>query len=263
MFFTRVVEIDDMILPPKPSHPREIPRFGQPSFNVPAPPEMLNRRKKSVGRASDTLTGKRRRDEHDDYESDEAEVHGLVRVTVVTRRKKIKVFHVPKSGGHVPRSGGISGFAAAREVIGNIPTSSRAKAMHPSSSPPLQVDSTDTEQDQAHPPPMPGLGEAGGGDVSSWLGMNDYSFFPYQSLMARRKAERDVRKAAWDAEDAIRDALVIDIGAGLEYGDSINTDAGDSDSDSHEIPDVGDSDSEVQENFLSEGSPPLNRRKSA
>jgi hypothetical protein len=190
-FFTRVVEIDDILLPPKPSHPREIPRFGQPSFNVPIPPEMLNRRKRCAGRGSDTLPGKRRLDEDDDYESDEKDVDGLVRVTVVTRRKKIKVFHVPTSGS-------LSTLARAREDINNLnPTSSQTKKMYPRSSPPLQVDNTGTAQVQAHAPPMPGLGEAGVGDDSSWLGMTDYSLFPYQSLMARRKAEGQPTKDSY------------------------------------------------------------------
>jgi hypothetical protein len=210
MFFTRVVEIDDMILPPKPSHPREIPRFGQPSFNVPIPPERLNRRKRSAGigfdfetldskrRRCDSLSRKRPLDEDDDYESDEAEVHGLVRVTVVTRRKKIKVFHPPTSGS--------LSAAPVRENISNLkpnlkPTSSQAK-MRPKSSSPLQIDEASTAQDQALPPTMPGLWRRGGKNGQKWLGVNDYSFLPYQSLMAQRAAEYPYNMD-WDAVNII------------------------------------------------------------
>lgn len=183
MFFTRVVEIDDITLPPKPSHSRDVPRFGQPSFNVPIPPDMLHRRKNSAGCGRDTLTRKRRQDEDADYESDEAEVNGLVRVTVVTRRKKIKVFHVPTSES-------LSALAPTREDIGSLKAaSSQVRKMHPTSHPRLQIDNTGTSQDQAYPPPMTGLGKGRSGENSSWLGVNDYSFLPYQSLMAQREAE--------------------------------------------------------------------------
>lgn len=194
MFFTRVVEIEDVTVPPKPSHPRDAPRFGQPSFNVPIPPEMLNRRKRSAGRSCDfeiqdskrrrcdPLARKQRLDENDDYESDEAEVHGLVRVTVVSRRKKIKVFHVPTSAS-------LSALAAAREDIsGNSRASLQAKKMQPAKSPPLN-DSGTRHEDQAYPPSLPGAEKGESGDGSSWLGVKDYSFFPYQSLMAQREAE--------------------------------------------------------------------------
>lgn len=228
MFFTRVVEIEDMILPPKPSPPRGIPRFGQPSFNVPIPPEMLNRRKRSAAlsfdsdrqdskrRRCESLPGKRQLDEDDGYESDEAEVHGLVRVTVVTRRKKIKVFHLPNSGS-------VSGLAPAREVIGDNPSSSQAKKKHPTSSPPLQVDKSGTAQNhQAYPPSTPKLETDGSGEGSSWLGVNDYSFLPYQSLMARREAE-------WSSDPVVptvteTDAPPMDAEHKYEHHESTETD---------------------------------------
>lgn len=81
MFFTRVVEIDDMILPPNQSHPQET---------------------------------------DDDYESDEADVHGLVRVTMITRRKRI-------NGVHVPDSGSVSALAVETEAVDNKPASSLSK----------------------------------------------------------------------------------------------------------------------------------------
>ncbi|KAK1831657.1 hypothetical protein QBC39DRAFT_350580 [Podospora conica] len=192
MFFTRVVELDELKLPPKPSHPWERPLFGQPSFNVPIPPEILKRRRRCAGcgcspkemhdskrRKCVTSTGKRRRDDNEDYESDKAEVHGLVRVTVVTRRKKIKVFQVPNY---------------AKDIT-NDPTSFQVQKTHQNISLPPQANWTETSQYQACPHPPLELGKEGRQDGSSWLqdgglgGVNDYSFLPYPALMAGKKTE--------------------------------------------------------------------------
>jgi len=124
------------------------------------------------------------RETNDGYESDEAEMHGLVRVTVITRRKKKKVFHVPDCDGGLWRqpydtnSGSVSALAVARGVIHNKPTLSRSNNMHPRSNYP-----------RAYTHSMTGLRSRRNGGGSSRLAENDYSSLLDQSLIARRKAE--------------------------------------------------------------------------
>lgn len=122
MFFTRVVEMDDTILPSNRSH------------------------------AGDTDDG---------YESDEADVHGLVRVTVIARRKRIKIIHAPDSWG-------ASALAGSAEPIDNKPTSSRSKDIR--------------YYPQGYTHSTPGLGRRGSVNGSIRPGVNYYSSgYPYRS----------------------------------------------------------------------------------
>ena len=127
MFFTRVVELDDMALPSHPSgNSRQAPEFGQPSFNVQLPPGWTDKKKKKRPRDGDDTEGSNKRpksntkkrsynDEDDDVESDDEDIDGLVRVTVVSRRKRIKIFQVSSSN----RNGfqtSLGGFASSLQA---------------------------------------------------------------------------------------------------------------------------------------------------
>jgi len=96
MFYTRVVELDDIGLPSPPTNIREAPRFGQLSFNMEVPLDWDRNR----GRKRRLGDGISNDNDSDDYESDDEDLSGLVRVTIVSRRKKIKVFEGPLTGGH-------------------------------------------------------------------------------------------------------------------------------------------------------------------
>ena len=112
MFFTRIVELEDVALPPQPSSSiRQAPRFGLPSFNVQLPPDWTRKQKRKRPKhdndtkasskrfKSGASSKKRSRDDGEDVEmeSDDEDIDGLVRVTMVSRRKRIKVFQVPSS----------------------------------------------------------------------------------------------------------------------------------------------------------------------
>lgn len=129
MFFTRVVELDDMALPPNPSgSSREAPEFGRPSFNVQLPPGWTGKQAKKRPGDGDGTRGSNKRfkpnsypskkrnhedeDEDDVVASDDEDVDGLVRVTVVSRRKRIKIFQASPSGQNISQSylGGFAGL---------------------------------------------------------------------------------------------------------------------------------------------------------
>lgn len=127
MFFTRVVELDDLALPPHPSgNSREAPEFGRPSFNVQLPPGWTNKKRGKRPRdGGDTWNSNKRpksntkkrsyNDKDDDVESDDEDIDGLVRVTVVSRRKRIKIFQVSSSN----RNGfqtSLGGFASSLQA---------------------------------------------------------------------------------------------------------------------------------------------------
>lgn len=125
MFFTRVVELDDMVLPPQPLGSRKAPQFGRPSFDVQVPPgwgKGAKRRKSDDAskprkrtKNDSSRSGKRDRGddgEGEDIESDDEDVSGLVRVTVISKRKRIKLFQAPKVIGHSKPSGAMPGMSA-------------------------------------------------------------------------------------------------------------------------------------------------------
>jgi hypothetical protein len=136
MFFTRIVELEDVALPPEPlnSKAREAPQFGRPSFNVQLPPEWTGKqkRKRYMDNEASRGSAKRRRaepsnarkgsheGEDDGVESDDEDIDGLVRVTVVSRRKRIKVFQAPSADESRPHAL-ILGFGPTQPTRGTSP----------------------------------------------------------------------------------------------------------------------------------------------
>ncbi|KAK4210533.1 hypothetical protein QBC37DRAFT_292254 [Rhypophila decipiens] len=116
MFFTRVVELEDIVLPPQPSTGWRAPEFGRVSFDVPRPSDEATAKRKrrhdhdswerAQKRPKYATLGHRKRnrdgDEDMDLESDDEDINGLVRVTVVSRRKRIKVFKIPNQDPGAP-----------------------------------------------------------------------------------------------------------------------------------------------------------------
>lgn len=131
MFFAREVELDDMAIPLHPSgSAREAPKFGRPSFNVQLPPGWTENQRKKRPRDGDGIRNPSKRlksnlscnrkrsynDEDSEVESDDEDVNGLARVTVVSRRKRIKVFQVSTSGRIESQAWPLEGFAVVQSL---------------------------------------------------------------------------------------------------------------------------------------------------
>ncbi|KAM7192580.1 hypothetical protein V8F20_008789 [Naviculisporaceae sp. PSN 640] len=156
MFFTRIVELEDMALPPQPSPGRKAPQFGRVSFDVQSSPDWTRTKKRrqyedgyldsaqKKHKHDSSDNQKRNRDDDDDLEpeSDDEDVSGLVRVAVVSRRKRIKVFRTPKQGPGTPSFQSTTAHVPPTEMDLKVPSAYELVWQKSPRSPNLTVTST-------------------------------------------------------------------------------------------------------------------------